>query len=118
MDQYSLSDEGPLPGDLHLPPFSEDQSLNCSDTLNRDPGPGSRDALYAGLGGLNLELGPTAPEGPSEALEDNLDALSLYSGKDSDPAKLLEECADPESQVALQGKVLAGELGGGVGGRE
>ncbi|XP_049643283.1 zinc finger protein 541 [Suncus etruscus] len=102
MDQYSLSNERPLPEDLHLPPFSEGQSINCSDALSRDLGPGSRNVLYAGLSGLNLELGPAAPEGPSEALEDNLDALSLYSGKNSDPAKLLEECADPESQVALQ----------------
>ncbi|PNI28974.1 ZNF541 isoform 5 [Pan troglodytes] len=38
----------------------------------------------------------------SEVLEDNLDTLSLYSGKDSDSVKLLEEYADSESQASLQ----------------
>ncbi|XP_004607757.2 zinc finger protein 541 [Sorex araneus] len=102
MDQYSLGDEGALPAELHLPPFPESQNLNCSDPLNRDLGPGPRDLLYTGLGGVDLDPSLPAPEVASEALEDNMDTLSLYSGKDSDPAKLLEECTDPESQAALQ----------------
>ncbi|XP_059008973.1 zinc finger protein 541 isoform X1 [Mustela lutreola] len=100
MDQYSLGDEGALPPEMHLPSFSE--SLNCSDTLNRDLGPSTRDLLYAGLSGLDLDPSLPTPDMTSEVLEDNLDTLSLYSGKDSDSVKLLEEFADPESQASLQ----------------
>ncbi|XP_058136480.1 zinc finger protein 541 [Dasypus novemcinctus] len=102
MDQYSLGDEGALPSEMHFPSFSEGQGLNCSDTLNRDLGPNTRDLLYAGLSGLDLDPSLPTHDMPSEALEDNLDALSLYSGKDSDSVKLLEEYADPESQASLQ----------------
>ncbi|XP_049477581.1 zinc finger protein 541 isoform X1 [Panthera uncia] len=102
MDRYSLGDEDALPPEVHLPSFSESQGLNCSDTLDRDLGPSARDLLYAGLSGLDLDPSLPAPDMPSEALEDNLDTLSLYSGKDSDSVKLLEEYADPESQASLQ----------------
>uniref|UniRef100_A0A8D2JK78 Zinc finger protein 541 n=1 Tax=Sciurus vulgaris TaxID=55149 RepID=A0A8D2JK78_SCIVU len=102
MDQYNLGDEGALPSEMHLSSFSESQGLNCSDTLNQDLGPSTRDLLYAGLSGLDLDPSLPAPDMPSEVLEDNLDALSLYSGKDSDSVKLLEEYADPESQTSLQ----------------
>ncbi|XP_072822865.1 zinc finger protein 541 isoform X1 [Vicugna pacos] len=102
MDQYSLGDEGAVPSEMHLPSFSESQGLNCSDTLNRDLGPSTRDLLYAGLSGLDLDPSLPAPDVPSEALEDNLDTLSLYSGKDSDSMKLLEEYTDPESQTSVQ----------------
>lgn len=106
MDQYSLGDEGALPSKMHLPSLSESQGLNCSDTLNRDLGPSTRDLLYAGLSGLDLDPSRPKPGVPSEPLEDNLDAVSLYSGKDSDSAKVLEECADPESQASLQGNTV------------
>ncbi|XP_045387256.1 zinc finger protein 541 [Lemur catta] len=102
MDQYSLGDEGALPSEMHLPSFSESQGLNCSDTLNRDLGPNTRDLLYAGLSGLDLDPSLPTPDVPSEVLEGNLDTLSLYSGKDSDSMKLLEEYADSESQTSLQ----------------
>ncbi|XP_064149986.1 zinc finger protein 541 isoform X2 [Loxodonta africana] len=102
MEQYSLGDEGALPSEMHLPSFSESQGLNCSDTLNRDLGPNTRDLLYAGLSDLGLDPSLPAPDVPSEVLEDNLDTLSLYSGKDSDSVKLLEEYTDPESQTSLQ----------------
>ncbi|XP_069918133.1 zinc finger protein 541 isoform X2 [Oryctolagus cuniculus] len=101
MEQCGLGDEGTLPSGVHLPSFPEGQGLGCSDALNRDLGPDTRDLLYAGLSGLELEPSLPTPDVPSEALEDNLDALSLYSGKDSDSVKLLEEYADPESQTAL-----------------
>ncbi|XP_060995693.1 zinc finger protein 541 [Dama dama] len=102
MDQYNLGDEGALPSEMHLPSFPESQVLTCSDALNRDLGPGTRDLLYGGLRGLELDPSFPAPDAPSEALEDNLDTLSLYSGKDSDSMKLLEEYVDPESQTSLQ----------------
>ncbi|XP_006868294.1 PREDICTED: zinc finger protein 541 [Chrysochloris asiatica] len=102
MEQYSLGDEGPVPPEMHLPSFSESQGLNCSDTLNRDLGPNTRDLLYAGLSGLGLDPSLPAPDMPSEVLEDNLDTLSVYSGKDNGSVKLLGEYADPESQTSLQ----------------
>nr|XP_020753687.1 zinc finger protein 541 [Odocoileus virginianus texanus]XP_020753688.1 zinc finger protein 541 [Odocoileus virginianus texanus]XP_020753689.1 zinc finger protein 541 [Odocoileus virginianus texanus]XP_020753690.1 zinc finger protein 541 [Odocoileus virginianus texanus] len=102
MDQYSVGDEGALPSEMHLPSFPESQALTCSDALNRDLGPGTRDLLYGGLRGLELDPSFPAPDPPSEAPEDNLDTLSLYSGKASDSMKLLEEYVDPEPQTSLQ----------------
>lgn len=108
MEPYSLGEEGALPSEGHLPSFSESQGLNCSDTLNRDLGPSTRDLLYAGLSGLDLDPSLSTSDMPSEVLEDNLDTLSLYSGKDSDSVKLLEEYADSESQTSLQGEAAHG----------
>ncbi|XP_063471845.1 zinc finger protein 541 isoform X3 [Symphalangus syndactylus] len=117
MDQYSLGDEGALPSEMHLPSFSESQGLNCSNTLNRDLGPNTRDFLYAGFSGLDPDPSLPTPDMSSEVLEDNLDTLSLYSGKDSDSVKLLEEHADSESQASLQdlglGVLKAKEADGG-----
>ncbi|XP_007941228.1 zinc finger protein 541 [Orycteropus afer afer] len=115
MEQYSLVDEGALQSEMHLPSFSDSQGLSCSDTLNRDLGPSPRDLLYAGLSGLGLDPSLPAPDMPSEVLEDNLDTLSLYSGKDSDSVKLLEEYAEPESQTSLQGEVPLGSGACGPG---
>lgn len=109
MEPYNLGEEGALPSEGHLSSFSESQGLNCSDTLNRDLGPSTRDLLYAGLSGLDLDPSLSTSDMPSEVLEDNLDTLSLYSGKDSDSVKLLEEYADSESQTSLQGEVLNGQ---------
>lgn len=106
MDQYGLGGEGALPSEMHLPSFSESPGLHCSDSLNRDLGPRTRDLLYAGLGSLDLDPSLPTPDVPSEALEDNLDTLSLYLGRDSDSMKLLEEYADPESQPSLQGEAV------------
>ncbi|XP_054444486.1 zinc finger protein 541 [Pteronotus mesoamericanus] len=102
MDQYSLGNEGALPSKVHLPAFSESQALSCSDTFARDLGPSTRDLLYASLSGLDLDPSLPKPDVPSEALEDSVDAVSLQSGKDTDPVKLLEEYADPESQMSSQ----------------
>lgn len=102
MEPYNLGEEGALPSEGHLSSFSESQGLNCSDTLNRD-------LLYAGLSGLDLDPSLSTSDMPSEVLEDNLDTLSLYSGKDSDSVKLLEEYADSESQTSLQGEALNGQ---------
>lgn len=106
MDQYGLGDEGTLPSEMHLSSYAESQGLNCSDTLNQDLGPSTQDLLYSGLSGLDMDPSLPTPEVPSEALEDNLDTLSLYSGKDSDSVKLLEEYVDLESQTSLQGEAV------------
>ncbi|XP_057348849.1 zinc finger protein 541-like [Manis pentadactyla] len=102
MDQNSAGEEGALPSEIHLPSFSESQGLNCSNALNQDLGPSSRDLLYAGLSGLDMDPSLPAPNVPSKVLEDNLDAFSLDSGEDRDSVKLLEKYADPESQASLQ----------------
>uniref|UniRef100_A0A8C5K8E9 Zinc finger protein 541 n=1 Tax=Jaculus jaculus TaxID=51337 RepID=A0A8C5K8E9_JACJA len=102
MEQCSLGEEGALPAEGQLLSFSESQGLNCSDTLNRDLGPSMRDLLYTGLSGLDQDPSLPTPDMPSKVLEDNLDNLSLYSGKDTDSVKLLEEYADSESQTSLQ----------------
>ncbi|XP_037010982.2 zinc finger protein 541 [Artibeus jamaicensis] len=107
MDQYSLGDEGALPSKVHLPLFSESQGLSCSDALGQDLGPGTRDLFYASLSGVDLDPGLPTPAVPGEALEDGADAVSLHSGKDPAPAKLLEECAHPESQMSSQDLGLA-----------
>ncbi|KAM5236863.1 zinc finger protein 541 isoform 2-T2 [Ctenodactylus gundi] len=101
MDQYNLGDQDTLPSETHLPSFSEGHGLNCSDTLSQDPDASTQDLLYASLSSLDLDPNVSAPGVPSEGLEDNLDTLSLYSGKDSDSGKLLEECTDQESQTSL-----------------
>ncbi|KAI5257002.1 hypothetical protein MUG91_G177n101 [Manis pentadactyla] len=103
MDQNSAGEEGALPSEIHLPSFSESQGLTCSNALNQDLGPSSRDLLYAGLSGLDMDPSLPAPNVPSKVLEDNLDAFSLYSGEDHDSVKLLEKYADPASQASLQG---------------
>ncbi|XP_057349294.1 zinc finger protein 541-like [Manis pentadactyla] len=102
MDQNSAGEEGALPSEIHLPSFSESQGLSCSNALNQDLGPSSRDLLYAGLSGLDMDPSLPAPNVPSKVLEDNLDAFPLYSGEDRDSVKLLEKYADPASQASLQ----------------
>ncbi|KAK2507309.1 hypothetical protein MC885_014098 [Smutsia gigantea] len=102
MDQHSVGEEGALPSKMHLPSFSDSQGLNCSDALNQDLGPSSRHLLHAGLSGLDMDPSLLAPNVPSKVLEDNLDASFLYSMKDSDSMRVLEEYADPESQASLQ----------------
>lgn len=106
MDQNSAGEEGAHPSEIHLPSFSESQGLNCSNALNQDLGPSSRDLLSAGLSGLDMDPSLPAPNVPSKVLEDNLDAFSLYSGEDRDSVKLLEKYADPESQASLQGEAV------------
>ncbi|XP_073081940.1 zinc finger protein 541 [Manis javanica] len=102
MDQNSAGEEGAHPSEIPVPSFSESQGLNCSNALNQDLGPSSRDLLSAGLSGLDVDPSLPAPNVPSKVLEDNLDAFSPYSGEDRDSVKLLEKYADPESQASLQ----------------
>ncbi|XP_073081687.1 zinc finger protein 541-like [Manis javanica] len=102
MDQNSAGEEGAHPSEIHLPSFSESQRLNCSNALNQDLGPSSRDLFCAGLSGLDMDPSLPAPNVPSKVLEDNVDAFSPYSGEDRDSVKLLEKYADPESQASLQ----------------
>ncbi|KYO43732.1 zinc finger protein 541 isoform B [Alligator mississippiensis] len=88
------------PYHMQLPGFSESQRLNCSDPLNHDLCSDMRDMMYAGLNSLDMDPSPSATDIAMDTLEDNLDALSLYSVKDCDSAKLLNE-SDSDSQPSL-----------------
>lgn len=116
MDQYSLGDDGALPSKVHLPPFSDSPGLHRSDALSRDLGPSTRDLLYASLSGLDPDPSLPKPDVPGEALEDSADAGPLHAGKEPEPGKLLEECADPESQVSSQGSAARPAVGWGRAG--
>lgn len=98
------------PYHMQLPGFSESQRLNCSDPLNHDLCSDMRDMMYAGLNSLDMDPSPSATDIAMDTLEDNLDALSLYSVKDCDSAKLLNE-SDSDSQPSLHGKYVGVSLG-------
>ncbi|XP_050784355.1 zinc finger protein 541 isoform X2 [Gopherus flavomarginatus] len=100
MDQYHLSDENFIQSEMHVPGFSESQGLNCSDTLNLKLCPDTRDIMYTGLSSLDMDPSLSAADMANDTLEDNLDALSLYSVKDCDFVKLLDE-SDFGSQPSL-----------------
>nr|XP_048688739.1 zinc finger protein 541 isoform X2 [Caretta caretta] len=100
MDQYHLSDENFIQSEMHIPGFSESQGLNCSDTLNLKLCPDTRDIMYTGLSSLDMDPSLSAADMANDTLEDNLDALSLYSVKDCDFVKLLDE-SDFGSQPSL-----------------
>ncbi|XP_043390687.1 zinc finger protein 541 isoform X2 [Chelonia mydas] len=100
MDQYHLSDENFIQSEMHIPGFSESQGLNCSDTLNLKLCPDTRDITYTGLSSLDMDPSLSAADMANDTLEDNLDALSLYSVKDCDFVKLLDE-SDFGSQPSL-----------------
>ncbi|XP_014379046.1 zinc finger protein 541 isoform X2 [Alligator sinensis] len=88
------------PYHMQLPGFSESQGLNCSDPLNHDLCSDTRHMMYTGLNSLDMDPTPSATDIAMDTLEDNLDALSLYSVKDCDSAKLLNE-SDSDSQPSL-----------------
>ncbi|XP_034293980.1 zinc finger protein 541 [Pantherophis guttatus] len=100
MDQYHLSDDSSLHSEIQLPEFSGNQVLDCSDTFSHDLCPDMRDMIYAGLNNLDVDPSLSTTNINSDSLEDNLDTLSLYSVKDCDSAKLLDDC-DPDSQPLL-----------------
>ncbi|KAL8219901.1 UNVERIFIED_CONTAM: hypothetical protein K2H54_035988 [Gekko kuhli] len=100
MDQYPLSDDGSLHSEMQLHEFSGNPALDCSDSLSQELCPNVRDMIYSGLSNLDVDPSLSATNMNSDSLEDNLDTLSLYSVKDSDPAKLLDEC-ETDSQPLL-----------------
>uniref|UniRef100_A0A8C6Y5J2 Zinc finger protein 541 n=1 Tax=Naja naja TaxID=35670 RepID=A0A8C6Y5J2_NAJNA len=100
MDQYHLSDDNSLHSEIQLPEFSGNQALDCSDTFSHDLCPDMRDMIYAGLNNLDVDPSLSTTNINSDSLEDNLDTLSLYSVKDCDSAKLLDDC-DTDSQPLL-----------------
>ncbi|XP_063167995.1 zinc finger protein 541 isoform X3 [Candoia aspera] len=100
MDQYHLSDDSSLHSEMQLPEFSGNQALDCGDTFSHDLCPDMRDMIYSGLSNLDVDPSLSATNMNSDSLEDNLDTLSLYSVKDCDSAKLLEDC-DTDSRPLL-----------------
>ncbi|XP_062996299.1 zinc finger protein 541 [Elgaria multicarinata webbii] len=100
MDQYHLSDESSLHSEMQLHEVSGTQALDCSDTFSHDLCPDMRDMIYSGLSNLDVDPSLSAMNMNNDSLEDNLDTLSLYSVKDCDSAKLLDDC-DTDSRPLL-----------------
>lgn len=103
MDQYNLSDESSFQSEMQLHGFSENQALDCSDAFSPDLCP---DMIYSGLGNLGVDPSLLATHINTDSLEDNLDNLSLYSVKDCDSAKLLDDC-DSDSRPLLHGELFS-----------
>nr|XP_013800158.1 PREDICTED: zinc finger protein 541 [Apteryx mantelli mantelli] len=101
MDQYRFGEENAVHSEMQLSGFSETQGLSCSDALNHDSRLNTKDMAYAGLSGLDMVPGLSAADLASDALEANLNGLSLYSVKDCDSVKLLDE-SDSDSQPSLR----------------
>ncbi|NXE85579.1 ZN541 protein, partial [Cochlearius cochlearius] len=115
MEPYPFSDERAVHLEMDLPGFPESQGLVCSEALDHDFSLSAKDMAYGGLSGLDAV--PALPA--ADALEDDLNALSLYPAKDCDSVRLLDE---PGSQHELvlttpTGPEEAGGGGGGGGGR-
>ncbi|XP_015274514.1 PREDICTED: zinc finger protein 541 [Gekko japonicus] len=101
MDHYHhLGDDSSLHSEMQLHEFSGNQALDCSDAFSQELCPDVREMIYSGLSNLDVDPSLSATNMNSDSLEDNLDTLSLYSVKDSDPAKLLDEC-ETDSQPLL-----------------
>ncbi|XP_009702704.1 PREDICTED: zinc finger protein 541 [Cariama cristata] len=114
MDQYPFDDENVVHLEMHLPGIPESQGLVCSKALNHDLCLNVKDVMYTGLSGLDVVPDLLA----SDALEADLNALSLYPVKDCDPPQLLHEPDLQPSQHEPGLPMLMGpeEAGGGEGG--
>ncbi|NXS44217.1 ZN541 protein, partial [Balaeniceps rex] len=117
MDQYPFGDENAVPLEMHLPGFSESQGLVCSEALDHDLCLNTKDVMFAGLSGLDTVPGLPAADAAGDALEADLNALSLYPAKDCDSLRLLDESDSQPSQHEPGLPTLAGpeEAGGGEG---
>ncbi|XP_042299506.1 zinc finger protein 541-like [Sceloporus undulatus] len=99
MDQYPC-DDGSLQSEMQLHEFSGNQALDCNDTFSHDLCPDMRDMIYSGLNNVDVDPSLSATNINNDSLEDNLDSLSLYSVKDCDSTKLLDDC-DTDSRPLL-----------------
>lgn len=98
MDQYPFGDENAVHLEMHLPGFSESQGLVCSEALNRDLCLDAKDVMYGGLSGLDVVPDLPAADAASDALEADLNVLSLYPAKDCRSVQLLDESDSRTSQ--------------------
>ncbi|NWU73213.1 ZN541 protein, partial [Pterocles burchelli] len=126
MDPFPFGEESTLHLEMHLPAFSESPGLLCGEVLNHDLCLNTKDAMYVGLSALEgLPSLPDVDTASTNALEADLNALSLYPPKDRDAVQLLEEPAPHPSQHGehtglfspLTGPEEAGGGGGGSVGR-
>nr|XP_020642913.1 zinc finger protein 541 isoform X2 [Pogona vitticeps] len=92
MDQFHLSNECSLHSEMPLHEFSGNQAIDCSDAFSHDLCPTTREVIYSGLSNVDVDPSLSTTNMNNDSLEDNLDNLSLYSVKDCDSAKLLEDC--------------------------
>ncbi|KAF1496890.1 hypothetical protein FQV17_0012756, partial [Megadyptes antipodes antipodes] len=98
MDQYPFGDENAVHLEMHLPGFSESQGLVCSEALNHDLCLDAKDVMYGGLRGLDVVPDLPAADAASDALEADLNVLSLYPAKDCHSVQLLDESDSRTSQ--------------------
>ncbi|KAM6032763.1 zinc finger protein 541 isoform 1-T1 [Theristicus caerulescens] len=117
MDQYPFGDENAVNLEMHLPGFSESQGLVCSEALNHDFCLNVKDVTYAGLSSLDAAPGLPAADAGSDALEADLNALSLYPAKDRDAVQLLDESDSRPWQHEPGLPALTGPEEAGGGGR-
>ncbi|KAF1401630.1 hypothetical protein FQV23_0011958, partial [Spheniscus humboldti] len=101
MDQYPFGDENAVHLEMHLPGFSESQGLVCSEALNHDLCLDAKDVMYGGLSGLDVVPDLPAADAASDALEADLNVLSLYPAKDCHSVQLLDE---PDSRTSQHGE--------------
>ncbi|KAF1662094.1 hypothetical protein FQA23_0010517, partial [Aptenodytes patagonicus] len=118
MDQYPFGDENAVHLEMHLPGFSESQGLVCSEALNHDLCLDAKDVMYGGLSGLDVVPDLPATDAASDALEADLNVLSLYPAKDCHSVQLLDESDSRPSQhePGLPTPTGPEEAGGGGGG--
>nr|XP_009491322.1 PREDICTED: zinc finger protein 541-like [Pelecanus crispus] len=95
MDQYPFCDENAVHLEMHPPGFSESPGLVCSEALDHDLCLNAKDAMFAGLSGLDVVPDLAAADA---ALEADLNVLSPYPAKDCDSLQLLDEPDSRPSQ--------------------
>ncbi|XP_062818474.1 zinc finger protein 541 isoform X1 [Anolis carolinensis] len=99
MEQYPC-DESPLQSEMQLPEFSGNPVLDCNDSFSNDLCPDMRDMIYSGLNNVDVDPSLSATSVNNDSLEDNLDTLTLYTMKDCDSSKLLDD-SDMDSRPLL-----------------
>ncbi|XP_010075656.1 PREDICTED: zinc finger protein 541, partial [Pterocles gutturalis] len=119
MDQFPFGEESTVHLEMHLPGFSESQGLLCGEALNHDLCLNTKDVMYVGLSGLEGVPGlPAVDAASADALENDLNALSLYPAKDCDAVQPLEEPdARPSQHEPELPTLTRPEESGGGGGR-
>ncbi|XP_072704910.1 zinc finger protein 541 [Ciconia boyciana] len=119
MDQYPFDDENAFHLEMHLPGFSESQGLVCSEALDHDLCLNAKDVMYTGLSGLDAVPGLPAADAGSDALEADLNTLSLYPAKACGSVQLLDvsDSGSSQHEPGLPTPTGPEEAGGGGGGR-
>ncbi|KAK4806283.1 hypothetical protein QYF61_008469 [Mycteria americana] len=117
MDQYPFDDENAFHLEMHLPGFSESPGLVCSEALDHDLCLNAKDVMYTGLSGLDAVPGLPAADAGRDALEADLNTLSLYPAKACGSVQLLDvsDSGSSQHEPGLPTPTVPEEAGGGGG---